>query len=289
MKYINDLVSIMIPCFNGEKYLEKCLKSLLNQSYDKLEVIIVNDGSTDGSEKIIDNFIPKFKKKGMELIKINQSNQGQASAINNALQYVKGEYFMWQDADDWYELDAVESLVKCIKEKKMNFVRGEVANHEENNIDKILYYSRSKDCLDKNIFNDYVFEHDSYSFPGIWIVNTKYFDSCVKDRKIYLSRAGQNWQLILPIAYSSKCGYLNKVVYNYRIVDNSHSHSVKKLNDLLRRCDEHEDILIHVINKINNISHFKLINYRIGIWIKYRIKKIYLVLWYLKRKVIKHD
>ena len=65
------LVSILIPCYNAEKYLDDCLNAILNQSYDNIELIIVNDGSTDNSEKIIDSYYKKFNNFSKKLIKIN--------------------------------------------------------------------------------------------------------------------------------------------------------------------------------------------------------------------------
>lgn len=85
-------VSVIIPCYNAEKYLSDCLDALLKQTYKNVEVIIVNDGSTDNSESIIDSYISQYDKRGKKLIKINQKNQGQAAAVNNALKYVTGDY-----------------------------------------------------------------------------------------------------------------------------------------------------------------------------------------------------
>lgn len=272
------VVSVMIPCYNGEKYIDKCLTSLLNQTYDNIEVIIVNDGSTDTSENIIDSYINKFKNSGKKLIKLNQQNQGQAAAINCAMKHVSGEYIMWQDVDDWYEIDAVESLLEYLLTHNLNIVRGEVAFRTENNIDKVLRIGKSNQPRDKIIFDDYIFETDSYCFCGIFMVEGLWFDKCIKDRNIYNSRAGQNWQLILPISYNNQCGYLNKVVYNCRIVGNSHSHAVKKTVDLLKRCDEHKDILMNVIDSMIDMEDKKKKEYKRLIKLKYYRKKLILIL-----------
>lgn len=279
----NELVSIVIPCYNAENYLDKCLTALLNQTYSNLEVIIINDGSTDSSEKIINSYIKKFEKKRMKLILINQENGGQASAVNNGLKYVTGDYLMWQDADDWYELDAVENLHNYLKDNNLNLVRGESVNRLDDNNNTIISYGRSESPLDYNIFDKYIFETDSYCFPGIWMVNMKFFDSRIKNRSIYTSRSGQNWQLILPISYNEKCGYLNKIVYNYRIVNNSHYHSVKKISKLLKRCNEHKEILYNVLDSIDIISNNEMKKYKIKIKLKYLKKKIKIILIYIKQ------
>lgn len=286
MKTSSKIVSVIIPCYNAELYIEKCLISLLNQTYDKLEVIIVNDGSTDNCADIINDYIKKFEEKSKKLILLEQKNKGQAAAINNALQKVSGEYLMWHDADDWLEYDAVESLVKCLEDKKLNFIRAEAVVRNQSNLDLVVKHLKSKDKKDKNIFNDYIFERDAYCFCGIFMVKTACIDKYIKDRRIYESRAGQNWQLILPISYFEKCGYLDKIIYNYRVLENSHSHSVKKYNDLISRCNDHKDILKNVINSIDMIEKDKK-KYDLLIDIKYIIKKTNIFINCAKHKILK--
>ena len=277
------LVSIIIPCYNSSKYLDDCLSALINQSYKNLEVIIVNDGSTDNSKRIIESYFDKFNNNRIILKLINQNNQGVASAVNNGLKYATGEYLMWQDSDDWYEYDAVESLVNYLNEKNLNVARGEVAVRNNETIQKIEYIGRSNSPKDCNIFKKYLYEYDSYCFSGIFICRMKHFDKCIPGRNIYTSRGGQNWQLILPITYKQKCGYLNKVVYNYRVLKDSHSHSVVRKKDLLERYNTHEDILLHVINgiEINKEEKNKYIH---DIKLKYIKKKIKIL---LSNKIIK--
>ena len=245
-------VSVLIPCYNAEKYLDDCLEHLLNQTYANIEVIVVNDGSTDNSENIICDYINKFKKVGNNLILVNQNNGGVASAFNNGLKYVTGYYFMWQDSDDWFEYDAIETMVKYMENNpKRNLARGEINDRSEDNIEVIKNVRCSLDKKEKCIFDDYIYEKDSYGYPGIFITRMNYLDSRIKNRNIYISKTGQNWQLILPLSYNEICGYINKVIYNYRIIDNSLSHSVKKKKDILKRYKEYEKILNNTIDEID--------------------------------------
>ena len=94
----NIAVSIIVPVYNVEKYLERCLKSLINQTLKDIEIIIVNDGSIDGSQTIIDN----YKNKYPNMIKsFYIKNGGAAKARNYALNYVTGEYIGFVDSDDY--------------------------------------------------------------------------------------------------------------------------------------------------------------------------------------------
>ena len=272
------LVSIIIPCYNGEQYIDRCFKALINQTYKNLEVIAVNDGSTDNTSQILNKYIDIFKDNKIIFKIINQENMGQAGAVNNALKQVCGEFLVWQDCDDYYENDAIESLKNYLEQNTdTDFVRGESVSRDSEDLNVILYKGKSKYPNSRKIFDFYVFETDSYMYPGIFMVRMESFDKCVKNRDIYTSRAGQNWQLILPLAYYGKCGYLNKIVYNYVIINESHSHSVNKMKDLLKRCNEHKDILFHVLNSID-MPKRELKNYKKKIEIKYLKRKVRIII-----------
>ncbi len=248
---IKGLVSILIPCYNSEKYIADCLDSILHQTYRNLEVIIVNDGSVDKTYEIIKTFEDNFKRVGILVKVLSQENAGQAVAINRALKYVNGEFLVWQDSDDCYSSDGIKLLIEYLEaHKNVQFVRGEVLCFNEN-MDKVLEHGKSKYPDETNIFDFYVFETDSYCWPGIFMVRMEYFDSCIPNREIYVARAGQNLALILPVAYRGKCGYVNKVVYNYRVREDSFYHSVKGLQDLLKREDEHKTLLLNILEWIN--------------------------------------
>ena len=277
------LVSIITPSYNGEKYLEKYFDAFLNQTYSKLEIIFVDDGSTDNTKVKIEEYKKMLEKKNIKLIYIYQENKGQAEAVNNDLKSVTGEFLYWMDVDDFCEYDTMQNMVKFLNENKdYNIVRGKVRILENN---KEIEIREPKENESEYIFENYVFEKNSYCFPGIFMVRTCEFDKNVKNRSIYNSRAGQNWQLILPNTYGQKCGFINKVVYNYNIIPNSHSHKKITLKQEINKTFEHEDILIKVINSIVKIDQKykkKLFN---RIKRKYQIKRIKLVINKIKNKM----
>lgn len=88
----NPLVSIITPCYNGEKYLAKFLDSILAQTYNNLEFIFINDGSVDNTEAIFDSYKNKFEKRQIKYRYIKQVNQGQAAAVNAGLKIASGKY-----------------------------------------------------------------------------------------------------------------------------------------------------------------------------------------------------
>lgn len=103
------LISVIIPVYNVEKYLEQCVTSVLNQTYRDIEVILVDDGSTDGSPAICDRYAQQDKR-----VKVyHTSNGGAARARNIGLEYANGDYIIFMDSDDfWQQKDNLESLVK---------------------------------------------------------------------------------------------------------------------------------------------------------------------------------
>jgi len=111
MKDKEKKISIIIPAFNAEKYISECLISVINQSYDNLEIIVVNDGSTDKTSEILNNFSDS------RIIVVNQGNKGCSAAKNIGLRMASGDYIQYLDADDYLSVDKIEKQVNLIQSK----------------------------------------------------------------------------------------------------------------------------------------------------------------------------
>lgn len=109
---IKGMVSVIIPVYNVQPYLEKCLDSVVNQEYDNLEIICIDDGSIDGSAEIIDSYALKDSRFRV----VHQNNAGVSSARNVGLQMVRGEFFGFIDADDYIDHNMYKVLVEAIEE-----------------------------------------------------------------------------------------------------------------------------------------------------------------------------
>lgn len=116
MNLEKDLISIIIPVYNVEKYLERCLLSLINQSYKNLEIILVNDGSKDSSGDICD----KYSKLDNRIKVIHQENQGVSVARNNALDRANGDYIGFVDSDDFININMYKILHELINKHQCN-------------------------------------------------------------------------------------------------------------------------------------------------------------------------
>lgn len=112
------LISLIIPVYNVEKYLSKCLDSLIQQTYGNIEIICINDGSTDNSLQILEN----YANKDCRIKIINQQNQGVSVARNVGIDNATGEYILFIDSDDWLELDAIKILYKNVKNTNIDIL-----------------------------------------------------------------------------------------------------------------------------------------------------------------------
>lgn len=112
-------VSIVIPVYNAELYISRCLDSIINQTYTDLEIICVNDGSKDNSLQIL----KKYQEKDERIFVIDKENAGVSEARNDAIKRSSGQYITFVDSDDWLEKDAIELMYKALIENNADVVR----------------------------------------------------------------------------------------------------------------------------------------------------------------------
>ena len=246
------LVSIIVPCYNVEKVIDKCIKSILNQTYRKLEVIFVNDGSTDNTEKIVLSYKKEFEQKNMIFKYIYQENKGLGGAINTGLKHFTGEYLSWPDADD--------ALTNLSIEKKVEFLEN---NYDLASVTSDANMYNEKDLIHpvqkisdtcKNNFDENQFVHlllgKSIFCPGCHMVRTSAFLDVNPKREIFEARRGQNWQMLLPIYYKYKRGFIDEPLYNYIIYKNSMSSGDDTKEKKIQREIEHLDIVSNTLKNM---------------------------------------
>lgn len=141
-------VSIIVPVYNVENYIEKCLDSLVNQTLKEIEIIIVNDGSKDLSKEKILPYIEKYKDK---FVYLEKENGGLSSARNYGMPYAKGEYIAFLDSDDYVENTIYEKMYNTAKKEDLDFVEcdfiWEYPNRKRYDIGTI--YNNQKEMLEK--------------------------------------------------------------------------------------------------------------------------------------------
>lgn len=140
-------ISIIIPVYNSEIYIERCLESLINQTFENIEIITVDDGSTDKSYSIL----KKYAQKDSRIKIIQQENAKQGAARNNGLRNACGEYITFVDIDDWISPDYCEKMLSSIEETNADFVVASAYRTKSNGKKrKYTYYNEHKIYTDQN-------------------------------------------------------------------------------------------------------------------------------------------
>lgn len=144
-------VSVIIPVYKVEKYLRKCLDSVIYQTYRDLEIIIIDDGSPDGCGAICD----EYARKDDRISVIHKKNEGLCAARNDGLKLVSGKWVLFVDSDDWCELDLVQKAVKAAEEKDVDILLfNPYRNIDEDNSKEIKAFPKEFETADKSIISD---------------------------------------------------------------------------------------------------------------------------------------
>ena len=114
----NPKVTVVLPIYNVEKYLNRCIQSVVNQSYNNLEIILVDDGSTDRSGVLCD----EWEKKDNRIRVIHKKNAGLGEARNSGIDNATGQYICFFDSDDYIRLDAVDTAITCVRNNRSELV-----------------------------------------------------------------------------------------------------------------------------------------------------------------------
>lgn len=255
----NKIVSIVTPCYNAEKYLDTYFQSVLSQTYHDLEVIIVNDGSTDNSEKIIKTYSKTLNEAGIVLKFLSYpENKGQAFALNQGLKSVTGDYLTWPDIDDEMTEDCIEKKVSFL-ENNLEYdycVCNAVSINEAKKESTVFKPQVLSD--QKSITESLIFSRKGLFLPGAYMVRTSFFDKVVSNREIFTGRGGQNAQMLIPICWYGKHGYVDKVLYKYYVHEESHSHSIDNSKKHIKQLLYFQEIIVQTLN---NTKDNELIQY----------------------------
>ena len=210
-------VSIIVPVYNVEEYLNKCLESLVNQTLKDIEIIVVNDGTKDNSQKIIDDYAKKYPK----LIKsYKKENGGLSSARNYGLKYAKGEYIAFVDSDDYVEHDMYEKMYNKAKTNDFDIVACDLyyiySNKKENAYSQVKCDIMDKNRIKKAMLNIY---------PAAWnkIYKKELFNNDIRFKeKVWFEDVEFLYRLF---PYINSIGVVKEPLYNYLQRDGAITHT----------------------------------------------------------------
>jgi glycosyltransferase involved in cell wall biosynthesis len=251
---VTPLVSIISPCYNGEEYVGRMLDSILAQSHTNIEMICVDDGSTDKTVDIISLYSAKFAKKNMTLKLMRQDNQGQASAVNNALKVVNGDYLCWIDCDDFLTPDSVKLRLDALEQNpEYGVCSSDFYLVDESDLTEILHNTNLQ-WGHLNYQRDQFLLHlcVTTSGPPIkYMIRMSFFDQINPQREIDCCRYGQNTQMLLPMYYHFPSFYIDKPLAYYVTRKNSSCHTPRTPEELSARYDSFLVMLENVLKTLN--------------------------------------
>lgn len=225
---VDGLVSIIMPSWNTEKFIGESIQSVLNQTYKKWELVIVDDCSTDNTEKIVASFnderIRYFR---------NEKNSGAALTRNRAIREAKGEWIAFLDSDDLWMPQKLECQIKFMQKNDLFFSYHEYEKIDEESKPLNIYVSGPEIVTKRKMYN--------YGYPGCltFMYNAKAMGLIqIKDIK-----KNNDYAILLKLCKKADCVLIKKNLAKYRIRKQSISHDrlIKKLKshyDLFHLCDE---------------------------------------------------
>lgn len=259
MNYRNGLISIITPCYNAGNFVGRLFESVLEQDYPAVEMIAVDDESSDNTGGIIKSYIPRFKARGYTLRYIRQPHGGQSAAINNALKIISGEYLVWPDSDDYYSsAESLRKLAYALKDTTDDIAMSrclpkyvDEQGREISPGDGVPHYlNPDKEWL----FKDAIWGHNGFWYlSGGYMVKMRIFDECIPGREIaHAPNAGQSWQLLLPVMYRHRCVTVPERLHTVMVRENSHSRNY--FNDYRSIMQKHKDFESVLLKTIDNIA-----------------------------------
>lgn len=246
-------LSVVVPVYNVERYLHKCLDSILDSTFQDFELIVINDGSTDKSGLIILEYKEKYKDK---IVYINKENSGVSTSRNVGIENARGKYITFIDSDDYIEKDMFELMISKIEAEDLDIVACDA---------QIIYDGNKKGAVVKSGYGMDLDEKDKIRetmpvfYPVVW--NKLYKTELVRNIKFTSGVWYEDMEYLLKLyPHIKSIGVINKPLYNYLQRKNSITYT-------------YNDKLYDIINNMENIiSYYKWL----GIYDEYKEELEYL-------------
>lgn len=254
------MVSVIIVVYNGEKYIDEAIQSVLNQTYKDIELIVADDGSTDGTKEVI--------KKYKNVKYIYQENNGEGSARNLGIENSKGEYLAFLDADDLYAIDKIEKQIKILKENDdIDIVYNDLKVVDEklnylNTLKSEGIYEKREDLLANIIYRQVI------QGPICMMMRRKCIEGIKWSEKLIYT---VDYEYVLKLAFKYNFKYLEEPLYIYRRhgnnLSNKHNATVEEELQIIK--DLGMNCINDVVNRSSLNNHDKML-LRGKIYIKIR-------------------
>lgn len=255
------MVSIIICCYNGRKFIDRCFHCIMAQSYKNIQIVFVDDGSSDKSFEEAEKYKIELNSLGIDLVLLQQENQGAGYATAFALKHVLGDFVMCLDVDDYIYPESVEAMVSFFESHvDYSVVRtnGYRVTHFNELSSAVLFAQNQEEKDNISIFEDLILGK-TFNWAGAYMVRAKDLWRVYPNRNMLASRYGQNLQILATVAYQNKSGFIDKPLMQYIANASSFTNKDKSFERELELYDNYELIRTDILNFLN-IGDFKLRN-----------------------------
>lgn len=251
---VPGLVSVVVPCFNVEAYLEKFISSIVEQTYKNLEVILVNDGANTSTTEMLRASVPLLRSEGYIVKLLEQANKGLGGAVDTGLKHFTGEFLMWPDPDDWLTSDSIKRRVELFRQNPdIGLLRSNARLFIEarQEFDGHFMPVDVPSHRAHGLFEDLLFMRYFYG-PVCHMVRSEMFLAVHPDRSIYFSKtSSQNFQLLVPFVESFPVLQVHEPLAVYRIREDSRSRAPNQSREkLMARFDQLLELTEHTLPKL---------------------------------------
>lgn len=270
MNSVKGLISVIVPVYNVEKYLDKCVQSIVNQTYENLEIILVDDGSTDHCPALCD----EWAKMDSRIQVIHKKNGGLSSARNTAIDIISGEYVIFVDSDDWIDLDMIATMLEFAKANDADIVSGGFYFESTDGTSFVQTFSKRLYIdgeIAQNLLLDSIRPEVCSKLYRSELVKQFRFDETIK----YAEDLPYNFYLMLKAKKLFSTGipcyhYLqnsgNSITTPY--ITDARATSWKMFYDIFNKCQENRDLkaaaiyrftvyIFAVLSRVTNVKKFR--------------------------------
>ena len=238
---MQDLISIIIPIYNAEKYIDKCISSVIKQTYQNLEIILVDDGSTDFSRKIVDN----YKKRDKRITVKHITNSGVSAARNIGLSIASGKYIGFVDSDDYIETTMIEELYNSI------------VNYNSDMAICNIFFENENAILLKELHYDNIFLNREEFIKAVFYVGCIRGYTC---NKLYSTKIIKDKN----IKFDEKASVLEDDIFNIQISCNNKQLTISYIDKQLYHYVSHSSSVSNTDYNIKKLSYFYVRNTEIN-------------------------
>lgn len=252
-KFVKGRVSVVTPVYNGETFLPRFLESIQVQTYRNLELILIDDGSTDQTVAVARNWKESLEKEGIVMRIVEAPHRNASSAMGYGLPFVSGEYLCWPDSDDILRETSIEERVEFLKKyPEYHCVRSLAWYFDSESGERTVADEKRGDLKKEDLFWD-ILEGRTFFCCGCYMLRSWDFFQIYPDGKIPVYQVGQNFQMLLPFMYRHKCPTIEKELYGVAVRRGSHSRRSLTREEAEKKCREYE-LLIDEIADICQIG-----------------------------------